>query len=280
MQLTREIFSFSKKNTQVYITPNWIDLSKDESSIQLLDDEKEKYVALKSEKRKKEFLLIRFLRNNFFPGKEIAYTETGAPYFKDKSCSISISHSSTFIALAATSEERIGIDIELIQDKIIKLGHKFMHLDEIARVNPSNEVIQYTSFWCAKEALYKWSNIRGLSFQNDLAIHCDASGNWHGKSTRISTNLIPLETLEFNNHILCFTYSENDSQRFRAMSGIPFHVFEVFDNFSYEVYKKCKQGINVNNNAVRIIKNRDFTYGHRRQKGYYNISRKRLFLKN
>ena len=206
MQLTREIFSFSKKNTQVYITPNWIDLSKDESSIQLLDDEKEKYVALKSEKRKKEFLLIRFLRNNFFPGKEIAYTETGAPYFKDKSCSISISHSSTFIALAATSEERIGIDIELIQDKIIKLGNKFMHLDEIARVNPSNEVIQYTSFWCAKEALYKWSNIRGLSFQNDLAIHCDASGNWHGKSTRISTNLIPIETLEFNNHILCFTY--------------------------------------------------------------------------
>lgn len=206
MQLTREIFSFSKKNTQVYITPNWIDLSKDESSIQLLDDEKEKYVALKSEKRKKEFLLVRFLRNNFFPGKEIAYTETGAPYFKDKSCSISISHSSTFIALAATSEERIGIDIELIQDKITKLSHKFMHLDEIARVNPSNEVIQYTIFWCAKEALYKWSNIRGLSFQNDLAIHCDASGNWHGKSTRISTNLIPIETLEFNNHILCFTY--------------------------------------------------------------------------
>ena len=206
MQLTREIFSFSKKNTQVYITPNWIDLSKDESSIQLLDDEKEKYVALKSEKRKKEFLLVRFLRNKFFPGKEIAYTETGAPYFKDKSCSISISHSSTFITLAATSEERIGIDIELIQDKIIKLGHKFMHLDEISRVNPSNEVIQYTSFWCAKEALYKWSNIRGLSFQNDLAIHCDASGNWYGKSTRISTNLIPLETLEFNNHILCFTY--------------------------------------------------------------------------
>ena len=206
MQLTREIFSFSKKNTQVYITPNWIDLSKDESSIQLLDDEKEKYVALKSEKRKKEFLLVRFLRNKFFPGKEIAYTETGAPYFKDKSCSISISHSSTFIALAATSEERIGIDIELIQDKIIKLGPKFMHIDEIARVNPSNEVIQYTSFWCAKEALYKWSNIRGLSFQNDLAIHCDSSGNWHGKSTRISTNLIPLETLEFNNHILCFTY--------------------------------------------------------------------------
>jgi 4'-phosphopantetheinyl transferase EntD len=206
MQRTREIFSFSKKNTQVYITPNWIDLSRDESSIQLIDEEKEKYVALKSDKRKKEFLLVRFLRNNFFPGKEIAYKETGAPYFKDQSYSISISHSSSFIALAATSEKRIGLDIELIQDKIIKLGNKFMHFDEIASVNPANEAIQYTRFWCAKEALYKWSNIRGLSFQNDLAIHCDASENWYGKSTRISPCFIPLEILEFNNHIICFTY--------------------------------------------------------------------------
>ena len=112
MQVTREIFSFTKKNTQVYITPNWIDLTTDVASIQLLDAEKEKYVALKSEKRKKEFMLVRFLRNNFFPNKEILYTSEGAPFFKDNSFAISISHTSAFIALAATKEERIGIDIE------------------------------------------------------------------------------------------------------------------------------------------------------------------------
>jgi phosphopantetheinyl transferase len=206
MQVTREIFLFSKKNTQVYITPNWIDLTTDVASIQLLDDEKEKYVALKSDKRKKEFLLVRFLRNNFFPGKEILYTSSGAPYFKDKSYAISISHTSAFIALAATQEERIGIDIELIKDKIIPLGQKFMHLSEISTIRSSNQSIQYTKFWCAKEALYKWTSITGLSFQNDLSVLQDKTNHWFGISNRISQKLISLEIVEFNDHILCFTY--------------------------------------------------------------------------
>ena len=206
MQVTREIFSFSKKNTRVYITPNWIDLTTDVASIQLLDDEKEKYVALKSEKRKKEFLLVRFLRNNFFPGKMILYTTSGAPYFKDKSYAISISHTSSYIALAASLEERIGIDIELIQEKIIPLGKKFMHRNEISTITPNNQTIQYTKFWCAKEALYKWTNISGLSFQNDLSVIEDETKNWFGISNRISQKLISIEMVEFNHHILCFTY--------------------------------------------------------------------------
>ena len=206
MQVTREIFSFSKKNTQVYVTTNWIDLSTDLASIQLLDEEKEKYVALKSDKRKKEFMLVRFLRNEFFPGKEILYTSSGAPYFKDKSYAISISHTSAFIAFAATQEERIGIDIELIQEKIIPLGKKFMHRNEISTIQTSNQSIQYTRFWCAKEALYKWTNITGLSFQNDLSILQDETENWFGISNYISQKLISLEVIEFNNHILCFTY--------------------------------------------------------------------------
>lgn len=206
MQVTREIFSFSKKNTQVYVTPNCIELTTDLASIQLLNEEKEKYVALKSEKRKKEFMLVRFLRNEFFPGKEILHTSSGAPYFKDKSYAISISHTSAFIALAATKEERIGIDIELIQEKIIPLGKKFMHRNEISTLQTRDQSIQYTRFWCAKEALYKWTNITGLSLQNDLSILQDQTENWFGISNRISQKLISLEVIEFNNHILCFTY--------------------------------------------------------------------------
>jgi 4'-phosphopantetheinyl transferase EntD len=206
MQLTREIFSFSKKNTNVYITPNWIDLTTDVASIQLLDDEKEKYVALKSEKRKKEFLLVRFLRNNFFPGKEILYTTSGAPFFKDKSYSISISHTSSFVALATSQEERIGIDIELIQKKITSFGKKFMHPYEISTIPSNNQTIQYTKFWCAKEALYKWTNLTGLSFQNDLSVMEDGNNNWFGISNRISQKLISLEMVEFDGHILCFTF--------------------------------------------------------------------------
>jgi 4'-phosphopantetheinyl transferase len=206
MLINKDIFTFSKKNTQIYITTNWINLPSDESYIQLLASENEYYFTLKTEKRRKEFLLVRFLRNKFFPGKEIKYTSLGAPYFKDKSFSISISHTASYIALAVTKDDRIGIDIELIQDKIIALGQKFMHRDEISTIESSNDSIHYTQFWCAKEALYKWTNISGISFQNDLPIFHENMKNWYGISNRISERIIPLEMIEFNNHILCYTY--------------------------------------------------------------------------
>jgi 4'-phosphopantetheinyl transferase len=206
MKFTEDIFTFSKKKTQIYITTNWINLPSDEAYIQLLASENEYYLSLKTDKRRKEFLLVRFLRNKFFPGKEIKYTSVGAPYFKDKSYSISISHTSAYIALAVTTEGRIGIDIELIQDKIITLGQKFMHQDEILTIESSNDSIHYTQFWCAKEALYKWTNITGISFQNDLSIFHENMKNWYGISNRISEGIIPLEMIEFNNHILCYTY--------------------------------------------------------------------------
>ena len=206
MQFNEDIFTFSKKNTQIYITSNWINLSSYESYIKLLESENEEYFSLKTDKRRKEFLLVRYLRNKFFPGKEIKYTSVGAPYFKDKSYSISISHTTTYIALAVTTDERIGIDIELIQDKIISLGQKFMHKNEILTLESINESIHYTQFWCAKEALYKWTNISGISFQNDLSIFHENMKNWYGISNRISEGIIPLEMIEFNNHILCYTY--------------------------------------------------------------------------
>ena len=206
MQFTEDIFTFSKKNTQIYITTNWINLSSDESYIHLLESENKEYFSLKTDKRRKEFLLVRYLRNKFFPSKEIKYTSVGAPYFKDKSYSISISHTTTYIALAVTTDERIGIDIELIQDKIIPLGQKFMHQNEILTIESRNNSVHYTHFWCAKEALYKWTNLTGISFQNDLSIFHENMKNWYGISNRISEERIPLEMIEFNNHILCYTY--------------------------------------------------------------------------
>ncbi len=206
MQASREIFSFSKKNTQVYITPNKVDLTTDVDSIHLQDEEKEKYVALKSEKRKKEFLLIRFLRNQLFPNKEIGYLDSGAPFIKDNILSISISHTTSYVAMAISTESRIGLDLEEVQSKIIRLGPKFMHPNELKEADKKNIAKSYTCYWCGKEALYKWSGIEGLSFQNDLPIYHKNHSIWEGKSVRISNDPISLEMITFENHILCFTY--------------------------------------------------------------------------
>jgi len=206
MSISDSIFSFSKNNTHVHITSNWIDLTTDLTNIQLLDEEVEQYVALRSEKRKKEFLLVRYLRNNIYPGKQICYLPNGAPFFKDNSYSISISHTSNYIALAVSEKERVGVDLEQIKEKIISIGKKFMHPDEISTVNNHKIASEYTSYWCAKEALYKWSDIKGLSFQNDLTVLKENNTHWFGISHRVSSELIPLEIIEFDQHKLCFTY--------------------------------------------------------------------------
>lgn len=205
MQATREILSFSKKNTHVYITRNNIDLSTDVDLIQFIDEEKEKYVALKSEKRKKEFLTVRILTNHFFPDKEIKYHKNGAPFLTDHSYRISISHTSSFVGIAISTDDRVGLDLEEIQEKIIRLAPKFMHQKEIESIISANLALEYTYYWCGKEALYKWSGKDGLSFQNELPIY-NKYGNWVGKSTRISEDEISLEMIQLENHIVCFTY--------------------------------------------------------------------------
>ena len=200
-----EIITYTKNNTQVYITRNHLDFSTAVDLTQLNDDEKEKFVALKSQKRKKEFLLIRMLKNQLFPEKEISYLTNGAPFFTDHSFSLSISHTSSFIGLAISTNKRVGIDLEEIQQKIIKLAPKFMHSSELKAIQSINNPIHYTHFWCGKEAMYKWSGIDGLSFRNELPIF-HKLGSWFGKSIRISNENIPLEMIELENHIVCFTY--------------------------------------------------------------------------
>ncbi len=205
MQTTREIFSFSKKNTHVYLIKNNSIKSTDVDELQLEDDEIRKFVAFQSEKRKKEFIAIRIIVNKILPGKKIKYKSTGAPYFEDHSFSLSITHTKEYVAIGISSEKRVGIDIETVQEKIIHLGVKFMHPIEIKSVNEIDLAKYYTRYWCAKEALYKWSNITGLSFQNDLPIY-NQNDIWSGRSLKISNEIIPLEMIEIGEHILCFTY--------------------------------------------------------------------------
>ena len=62
-------------------------------------------------KRKKEYLGARYLRNSLNINSPILYHPNGKPYFSDIELSLSISHTSTQIALAF-AKFPIGIDIE------------------------------------------------------------------------------------------------------------------------------------------------------------------------
>jgi len=124
-----------------------------------------------SEKRKLEFLATRVLLNTVLnTEKEIAYFPSGAPYLTDNSFKISISHTGAFVMIILHPTKKVGIDIEKISDKAVRVKHKFLSENEIDFVENSLEKTHLTLLWCAKEALYKIINAEIVDFVTDLRV--------------------------------------------------------------------------------------------------------------
>ncbi len=102
-------------------------------------------------------------------GIEIQYHHNGRPYLHN-GIKISVSHAYGKLAvLFSFNGKEIGIDIEKVRDKILKIKEKFLSAAELKELeNASLE--KYTLYWGAKEAVYKASNIEGLLFAEQIAI--------------------------------------------------------------------------------------------------------------
>ena len=119
---------------------------------------------LNSEKRKKEFLSTRILLNKLNPNSEITYNKYGSPQLSDGK-QISISHSKTFIAIIV-SEKNVGIDIEEISEKALRIASKFINKNNL--LNLTNE--KATLIWCVKECIFKLFRKGNIDFKNDIKI--------------------------------------------------------------------------------------------------------------
>ncbi|QFG52629.1 4'-phosphopantetheinyl transferase family protein [Chryseobacterium sp.] len=101
-----------------------------------------------------EYLMVRQMLKMLKPDHKILYKTIGQPYLFPKDAFISISHSYPFAALAI-SQKRVGIDMERIQPKIVRVKHKFLNDAELSWTETEDEVELLTVIWAVKEALYK-----------------------------------------------------------------------------------------------------------------------------
>lgn len=118
---------------------------------------------LKSDKRKKEFLACRILLNHFDENLKISYSENGSPNLNNHQY-ISISHSGDLVCIIISDEE-IGIDIEKISDKSLRLKEKFINSHH-TKLNKEKS----TLIWCIKEAIYKFHKIGNVDFIKDISV--------------------------------------------------------------------------------------------------------------
>ena len=112
--------------------------------------------------------LLQFLFPDF-PIHLIQVADTRKPYLENESHHFSISHCSQYAAVIVSTSRRVGIDIELHNERIFTLQKKFMAPSETALTNEVGEVFP-TLIWSVKEAMYKWYSLGEIDFQQHLRV--------------------------------------------------------------------------------------------------------------
>lgn len=155
----------------------------------------------------KKQIFNRFITNQIikleYPSHSLHHDEDRAPYLIPLSSFVSISHSQDLIAVGF-SKTKIGIDIEYISERIVKIKDKFTNTNEQKWIPNQNLKEYLTCIWCIKESLYKIHDAKFYSFKEHYEV-------------------FPFE-LEKSEKIKCRVYDEKKETFFEAK-------IETIDNF-------------------------------------------------
>lgn len=135
------------------------------------DQEKNRFNAFGSDIRKKQWLAYRRLLKEMTgdPGLKIHYTEEGKPYIPGSNKGISVSHTDNYAAVIMAEDSEAGIDIEFPKPRILKIRKKYLHPEEDTGI-AGEDIEELTTYWCAKEALYKLNGRKYLDFKTELRV--------------------------------------------------------------------------------------------------------------
>jgi phosphopantetheinyl transferase len=123
--------------------------------------------SMKSESHQKGFLAVRMLLQHLgYSDFDLEYDANGKPHLKDTKC-ISISHSHEFSAIAVSSNP-IGIDLEQMKEKTLKIASRFMDVSHLDNLSEAEKIKKATVIWGIKESVFKIKSKEGISFLNHI----------------------------------------------------------------------------------------------------------------
>ena len=115
-----------------------------------------------------------------FPISLILIADTKKPYLENEVYHFSISHCGDFAAAIVSKTKRVGVDIEIPTEKVLRIAYKFLHPDEKIICNyrlNGNEKDLLTILWSSKEAMFKWWGKGSVDFSEMLRVSGDISQN-------------------------------------------------------------------------------------------------------
>ncbi len=117
-------------------------------------------------------LLLKELYPNF-PLELIRIADTRKPFLEEEQYHFSISHCHDYAAVIVSSQNRVGVDIEVPHIKIERITHKYLSAPETAllQAHNCNRVQNLTLAWSIKEALFKWYGNGEVDFIRHMTIN-------------------------------------------------------------------------------------------------------------
>ncbi|MCG2610897.1 4'-phosphopantetheinyl transferase superfamily protein [Flavobacterium sp. SM15] len=123
--------------------------------------------GMKSKSHQKGFLSVRMLLQHCgYSDFDLYYDQLGKPHLKDGT-HISISHSFDFSAIVL-SEKNIGLDIEQVKEKVLRIAPRFMNVSHLEHLTEADQTKKATVIWGIKEAIFKLKNEIGISFPDHI----------------------------------------------------------------------------------------------------------------
>ena len=123
--------------------------------------------GMKSEEHQKGFLAVRMLLQYLgYTDYDLTYDEAGKPNLNDGK-HISISHSHEFSCICI-SDELMGIDLEKLKEKTLKIAPRFMEVKHLENLSISEQIEKSTVIWGVKESIFKIKNEKGISFPEHI----------------------------------------------------------------------------------------------------------------
>jgi len=142
-----------------------------EKQLQLKEHELSVLRSLQGQKRNLHWLATRVLLRKMLSTEEYIDCkpdENGKPILVNLPYKISLSHSYDYAAVMISLTKEVGIDIEIIKEKIDRVKHKFLSSKELGFIEEKHKLEHLYACWCAKEALYKLNGKKETSFKDNI----------------------------------------------------------------------------------------------------------------
>ena len=163
-----------------------------------LDEKEQQHFQTLSLARQKQWLGSRVLLRTLLQTEqpiELNIDEHRKPFLNNFPFEISISHANHMAAVIIYEGKKVGIDIEKISERILKIKNKFLSTEELKFISSTNELEQLHVCWGAKESLFKLYGKGSLPFIEGIKINAFE----YSKAAQVAASIaIPAYHANFN----------------------------------------------------------------------------------